>query len=302
MYPWLGCGRTWSADRETRNSRIRVNPGGPSQTVLKYQLLFHDAAGNRIGGNAAILYLDAILMMGSEAQENGAEAVEAFHAQDMMTFNVLAEKLDMPMVLDELELAGRREICVWDAPFRERGAYTYLPDLEPIAHGLTQLIQVKALRQIEQGKAADALLTLRLGYEMSDKVSRDPTLVSNLVSLGIVSQMNDALARLMSRRESPNLYWTLRGLPARQAAFQHAMDTERSYVALSMPSLLKLRTGGELSVRTVPAVWRHLANHRRREPPPPIASRIGTRWECFRSRNVAASARRLRSIASINGR
>jgi hypothetical protein len=236
---------------ETRS--FELTAAAPPKPALKYQLLFHDAA-DRLDGNAAILYLDAILMMGPEAKENGTKAIEAYRAQDTATFNALAEKLDMPIVLDELELAGRREICDWDAPFRERGAYTYLPHLEPIAHGLTQLIQVKALRQIEQGKTADALTTLRLGYEMSDKVSRDPTLVSSIVSLGIMSQMNDALARLMSRPESPNLYWALRGFPARQATFQHAMDSERSYIALSMPSLQKLRTGGELS----PAKWRQL--------------------------------------------
>jgi hypothetical protein len=89
---------------------------------------------------------------------------------------------------------------------------------------------------------------------MSDKVGRDPTLVSGLVSLAIMSQMNDALTRLMNRPESPNLYWALAGFPARQATLRHALDTERSYVALSMPSFLRLRSGGQLS----PAEWREL--------------------------------------------
>ncbi len=190
----------------------------PPKPALKYQLLFHDAA-DRLNGNAAILYLDAILMMGPDAKENGAKAIEAYRASDMATFNSLAEKLDMPTVLDELELAGRREICDWDAPFRERGAYTYLPHLEPIAHGLTQLIQSKALRQIEQGNAEDALRTLRLGYEMSDKVGRDPTMVSGLVSLAIMSQMNEALTRLMNRPESPNLYWRCAAFPRGKERF-----------------------------------------------------------------------------------
>jgi hypothetical protein len=110
------------------------------------------------------------------------------------------------------------------------------------------------LRQIEEGKTADALLTLRLGYEMSDKVGRDPTLVSNLVSLGIMSQMNEALTRLMNRPESPNLYWSLCGFPARQGPLRHALDTERSFVAVSMPSMMRLRAGGELSAPE----WRQL--------------------------------------------
>jgi hypothetical protein len=119
---------------------------------------------------------------------------------------------------------------------------------------LTQLIQIKALRQIEQGKVDEALLTLRLGYEMSDKVGRDPTIVSSLVSLAIMSKMNEALSQLMNRPESPNLYWALCGFPARQEAFRHALDTERSFVAVSMPSMMRLRTGGELSAQE----WRQL--------------------------------------------
>ena len=53
-----------------------------------------------------------------------------------------------------------------------------LPHLEPLVHGLARLIQVHALREIQQGKTDDAIKTLRLGYEMAEKVGTEPTLVS----------------------------------------------------------------------------------------------------------------------------
>src|SRR5262249_51171665 len=149
------------------------------------------------------------LLMGPEAKDKAATALEAYDDKNMPAFNDLAVELALPNVFDELELAGRREECEWQPPFREKGVYTLLPHLEPLAHGIMRLIAVKALHQIEHGKVDEAINTLRLGYELSNKVAREPVLVSNLVSLAITTRMNDVLATLMSRPESPNLYWAL---------------------------------------------------------------------------------------------
>ena len=254
----------------------------PPKPALKYQLLFHDAA-DRLNGNAAILYLDAILMMGPDAKENGAKAIEAYRASDMATFNSLAEKLDMPVVLDELELAGRREICDWDAPFRERGAYTYLPHLEPIAHGLTQLVQVKALRQIEQGKAADALLTLRLGYEMSDKVSRDPThgFQPRVAGDHVADERRPGAADESTGIAEPLLgtAWLSRAAGDVSTRDGHGTILCRAIDAELVATSDRRRTFGR---GMAPAVSRYLANHRRRNRRPPIARRIRIRWKAHR--------------------
>ena len=77
-----------------------------------------------------------------------------------------------------MELAGRRIECDWESPFREMGAETLLPHLEPMLKGVGRLLWVRAHRQIEQGKTEEAIKTIRLGYEMSDKIGREGTLVS----------------------------------------------------------------------------------------------------------------------------
>lgn len=241
---------------EARQPDVRtfeLTPSAPPQPVLKYQLLFDDLA-DRLPGNAAILYLDSILLMGPDAKEKGGQALDAYEAKDMAKFNKLADELDMKSVFDELDLAGRREECEWQPPFREKGADTLLPHLEPLANGVARLIQVKALRQIEAGQIDDAINTLRLGYEMANKIGREPIVVSGMVSLAVTNRMNDKLAKLMSRPDSPNLYWALCEFPPRRPMFRHALDGERSWAATSRPSLMKLRRGEQLSADE----WREL--------------------------------------------
>jgi hypothetical protein len=245
--------------QETRPADVRtfeLTAVAPPKPALKYQLTFDDLADRR-PGNAAILYLDSILIMGPEAKEKAQKALDAYDAKDLKTFDSMADALQLPNLFSELDLAARRETCDWQPPMREMGAYTLLPHLEPIVHGLARLVRVRALREIEQGRAPDAINTLRLGYVMANYVGREPTLVSSLVSLAMTTQMNDALAQLMSRSESPNLYWALSELPSQQEIYRHALDGERSYVVPSTPALMRLRQGEE----NTPQQWRELLDY-----------------------------------------
>jgi hypothetical protein len=228
----------------------------PPVPAMKYQLLFDDL-GERRPGNAAILYMQAILLLESDTKEKTEKALAAYDAKDMKTFESLAGALELPNVFDELELAGRREYCDWEPPFRERGAYTLLPHLAPLAHQITRLVKIRTLRQIQQDKVDDALGTLRLGYEMSDKVGREPVLISLLVSLAITSQMNEALATLMDHPQAPNLYWALAGYPQRLPIYRHAMQGERSWIIPSVPNLVRVKNGEELTAQE----WRELFDH-----------------------------------------
>ena len=225
----------------------------PPTPVLKYQLLFDDLADRR-SGNAALLYMDSILLAGPQADEKTSKALDAYAAKDTNTFNELADSLEAPSVFQELNLAARCEQCDWQPPYREMGAYTLLPHLGPLAHPITRMIKVRALRRVEQGRIDEALITLRLGYELSDKVGCEPILISGLVSIAITTQMNDALASLMSHPQSPNLYWALAEFPARQSILRHAMDGERAWLTTSIRGLAKLRAGEELSADQ----WRQL--------------------------------------------
>ena len=218
----------------------------PPTPALKYQLLF-DNASDRRPGNAAILYLQSILIMGSETKEKAQQALEAYHSDDMARFNKLADALQHPALFDELELAGRREECDWQPPIREKGVETLLPHLEPLLHGVAKAIKVRALRQSEQGQVEEALVTLRLGYELANKMGTEPVLISGLVSLAVARTMNDGLARAMARPESPNLYWALAELPDRRAVFRRSYDGERRFLLASVPHLAKWKLGQVLT-------------------------------------------------------
>ena len=69
---------------------------------------------------------------------------------------------------------------------------TLLPHLGQV-FALAKVLRVHALRQIEQGKAEDAVATLRLNYELSYKMAREPVIVSNMVAIGALGR-NEPLA------------------------------------------------------------------------------------------------------------
>jgi hypothetical protein len=87
---------------------------------------------------------------------------------------------------------------------------------------------------------------------MSEKVGREPVLVSLMVSMAITSQMNDTLMRLMDRPEAPNLYWALANFPPRLPIYRYAMQGERAWIIPSVPSLVRAKAGEELT----PQEWR----------------------------------------------
>jgi len=227
---------------------FELTPVAPPTPALKYQLLFDDWLDRR-PGNAAVLYLDSMLLAHANKAEGdkALKALDAYEAKDMATFDSLADSLENPSLIKELDLAGRCEDCDWGAPFREMGYYTLLPQLNPL-RGVALLLKVRALRQIEQGKVDDALATMRMGYEMADHAGREPLVVSGLVSVGITGVMDDCLEQLMNRPDAPNLYWAINEYPGRKPILRRAMDSERLLWPTSVgPSLAKAYAGEDLS-------------------------------------------------------
>src|SRR5688572_9891910 len=56
---------------------FEIAPVAPPTPALKYQLLFDDSADRR-PGNAAILYLQAALLLGAPTEEKSEQALEAY--------------------------------------------------------------------------------------------------------------------------------------------------------------------------------------------------------------------------------
>lgn len=243
------------ADAQSEARSFELTAIAPPTPALKYQLLYDNLIERR-PGNAAILYFDAILLMGADAKEKAEIAMDARQANNMVGFKTVADSLALPSVFQELKLAAERDECDWQPPFREMGAQTLLPHLEPMVHGLAKLVAVRAYRQIDQGDAAGALATLRLGYEMSDKIGHEPVLISALVSLKTTAMMNDCLAQLMNCAGSPNLYWALAEYPSRRSILRRAFDGERGFIAASVPIMAK-KIGGE---KLTADEWRNVLN------------------------------------------
>jgi hypothetical protein len=242
---------TKHADSEPEVRRFELTPVAPGSPVLKHHLLFTYA--DRIPGNAALAYLDAVLLLGPDSNDKAQRALDALDAKDEKAFAAAADSIDLPSMLAELDVAGRRENCDWNPPLRERGVLTLLPHLQPLTHGVAKVLRVRATRLVEQGKIDEALSTLRLGYELSDKIGREPVIVSAMVSSGQFVWMNEPLARLMSRPDAPNLYWPLVEMPPRWPILRRAWDVEYGWPFLCMPTLLKARAGETLSAEQ----WRH---------------------------------------------
>lgn len=233
-----------TAASHPNNQSFELAPNAPAQPALKYQFMYDDL-GDRLPGNAAILYLDSVLLLGPsrEAIDRADEA----YAIDKEQFATLADSLELPSVMKELELAGRRTECDWQPPYREQGADTLLPHLEPMTRGIARLLWLRALRQTDEGNLDEAIKTIRLGYEMSDKMGREGILVSGLCALSVDSLMDDAVIHLMNHPNSPNLYWALSELPSRRTVFRRSLDGERQWALTSIPDLARVKAGEQLS-------------------------------------------------------
>jgi hypothetical protein len=233
-----------------------LTPTPPPVPALKYELLY-DTLADRTTGNAAILYMQTTMLLGATGADDALKALDAYEANDLETFDKFATAIDKPAVMKNLDLAARRDSCDWQPPIREFGAEAMLPHLQPIAHGLTRTIKARALYLMEHGQPEEAIKTLRLGYEMSEKVGREPTLISGLVALAIRTQMNDAIAKLMTRPNAPNLYWALMQLPSGRGLYFNSVHVERRFLVPSVPNATRALKGEELT----PDEWRKLLDY-----------------------------------------
>src|SRR5438477_12347910 len=86
---------------------FELTPAAPPQPAMKYQLLFDDL-NDRRPGNAAILYLQTALLMGSGTADEAQKAVEAYEAGDLKTFDTLADSVSQRSgVFQQLDLAAK---------------------------------------------------------------------------------------------------------------------------------------------------------------------------------------------------
>lgn len=267
------CASALSQQLKSDVATFELTPTAPPTPALKYQLHFDDA-NDLLPGNAAILYLDSILLMGQDARDKASKALDAFAANDMNRFNSLADSLDNRSLIEELDLAARRSECDWESPYREMGSRTLLPHLSPL-RDLGRILNVRAEREINEGKIDDALKTIRLGYELSAKIGTEPVLISGLVSIRISAMMNDCLRDIMNRPDAPNLYWAFSECPSQRSTLRTSWEGESQWWTASIPDLSRFRRGEELSADQWRAVFDEvltLVQEPNKRTPDPVSS------------------------------
>jgi hypothetical protein len=82
---------------------------------------------------------------------------------------------------------------------------------------------------------------------MSDKVAREWFRISGTAAMGIAEMSNEALARLMSRPESPNLYWALLDFPERRPLLRETLGRGRMWSADRFQTVARLKAKEALS-------------------------------------------------------
>ena len=196
----------------------------PPVPALKYQLVFDSV--DSTPGNAAMAYTQAALLLDKDA---AADIDKAMHAGDA-DFDALAQLIytKSERVFAALEVAGRCEGCDWQVsydPDQIQANTTQVRALRMLAN----LIQIRAKQQIRAGKIDEALAALRLGYELSDRTARRPQYISALVAVAMTLVMDDQMAELMKRPDSPNLYWALINLPHPKDEIRISLAGERKF-------------------------------------------------------------------------
>lgn len=234
--------------------RLEVTPAGEPRPALAYRLL--PMVSERTPGDAAPVYL----RLGHE-----------YHSAWPDLSKKPAEWLDLPddqfplaearAFVDQhaarlrlLGFAARRATCDWAytiAEQRDQIIEVLLPDAQEL-RTWARLLALKARVEVAEGKTAKAVETIETGLAMARHVAEGPFLINDLVGIAIASSMLDRLEELISRPETPNLYWSLTALPRPFISTRDSLEYEQKLGEWMVPELERLDEPG------TPAEWSSL--------------------------------------------
>lgn len=205
---------------------FEISPMAPTRPLLQYR--FQHPLTERTPGNAAPLYLQAMLMVeGTAAFDELVETLRDLQDQAFMTRYraVFGERAGGAV---ELMLVGsRRTRCDWSLPINEQGPDTLLPELSP-ARSMAVRIQQTARYHIASGDYARAVELMRAGMTFARHIAEQGPLISGLVAVGIDGLLLSNVADMIGRADAPNLYWALRALPQWQQTIPHLWEVDMS--------------------------------------------------------------------------
>ncbi len=248
-----------NADQPLRY-RLTVDPAAEPDPPLKYELLPN--YWERKPGNAAQFYLRAQLLAAALPKE----IAEQYQKNEKTwTVGVLDEAGKAAVtkwlaahesIWGELRTAAYRETCEFDYRLRDLTGPQAIAFLLPELQGLRQMaraLRVKAHAEILEGRLAEALETLRWGYQLGHDVGTPPILVAGLVGVACAEITSESLRDWIAAPGSPNLYWAVASLPRPLVDLNRGLQYERGLAEQMFPALKDAETA-----QRSPDEWRRV--------------------------------------------
>lgn len=240
--------------------QLSVSPAGEPRPALKYSLAINSR--ERKPGNAVPFYHRALLSQRSipdahhkkfnEKEEQWFE--QPLTAKDREEIkNYLS---NFGVTFRELEVAVYREYCDWDFRIQDlkgMDAISFLlPEIQD-SRSLARVLRLKARLEIAEGRYAEAVETLRWGYQLAQDAGSPPLLICNLVGIAISAVMNESLVELLEAPNAPNMYWAIASLPQPLVDVRKALEFERGFPEQIFPFLKDAET-----VERTPQEWQRI--------------------------------------------
>ena len=226
--------------------KLTAQPAAEPVPALKYH--FIPSMLDQTPGNAAIFYLKAAMLQGISAQHHkNMESISEWLAQPVdklprQSVRKLLAEYKSP--LHEVELgATKRAVAIGSCSCADGDPFSITLEEVQRAREWGRLLALRARLQIAEGKPDEAIATLRMAFVLAQHVGEQPTLVSGLVGLRIISSaVLDQVETLMQTPNAPNLYWALSMLPNPAIDFRAAVQFEMHGIELTFPELQDVET------------------------------------------------------------
>ncbi len=231
-----------SADDEA-TIRLAVTPAVEPLPALKYQLLpkFID----RRPGNAALRYTKA--MFGYQSEEKTEEQVDAWLKLPFAEFSKRETLVTIKnatgtwwtswYVYEDLLAAARLETCNWELPIRDQSVFSIkLPEVQDMRRA-GRYVALRARLELAQGKYAEAVESLGVGYSIARHVSQGPTLINGLVGVAVAAMMDRVVLEFAQVPGAPSLYWALTFQPRPLVDPRPGLEMEMTALLISFPAL-----------------------------------------------------------------
>ena len=219
--------------------RLAIDPAAEPRPALKYTFLTPQSA--RKPGNAAPFYYRAILAYAIYRPAIDRQFDEwARTPLDELPRDEMRRLVNGFGGYDDLREAARRERCDWDYQLQNvdglKSLEFHLTEVQD-SRGLARFLAAKARLEIAEGRYADAVETMGVGYQFARDLSTAPIIICRLVGIAIGGVLDDQAHAFFAAPKSPNLYWAFTELPRPFIDMRPAVEFELTLPERVFPML-----------------------------------------------------------------